>query len=99
MSNFNHKGPQNDGPMTGRGLGYCASDKLNKEDQNFGQKPRLGLGNPSGFSRGMGMGRAFGRGRCGRGMGQRFGTPNVQDIDAEIQNLENLKKQLQANGK
>lgn len=106
MPNYNQEGPANKGPLTGKGMGYCVSDNLQKDNQNFGTKPRMGMssnanpGRGMGMGRGMSRGRGFGsRGRCGMGVAQRFNAPKVQDIDAEIQNLENLKKQLQSNGR
>ena len=55
-------GPMGQGPITGRGLGFCAGYDTPGFTKNFGR----------GFGRGMGQG--FGRGmRAGRGMGQSFG--------------------------
>lgn len=66
MPNFNGQGPRNEGPMTGRGLGYCAvvidSDE---KAANISSRPRQ---------------RVFGRGRggqprgCSRGRGGRWGN-------------------------
>ena len=54
-------GPRGQGPMTGRGAGYCAGYNM------------PGYANPiGGRGFGRGMGRGFGRG-FGRGMGRGFG--------------------------
>lgn len=73
MSGLNHKGPMNQGPMTGRKMGKCTnfgagrntknettdSEETNSINQDFGY----------GFGRGLSIG--FGcRGMGGRGMGQ-----------------------------
>ncbi len=50
-------GPLGQGPMTGRGLGYCGG---------YGAPGRF-----RGYGRGFGMGRGFGRG-MGRGFGFRW---------------------------
>jgi hypothetical protein len=68
MPGLNHKGPQNEGPRTGRGLGDCnpRSSAPQQEEENT-QRP--GLANGMGRKRGNanGAGRGLGRGR-GRGM-------------------------------
>lgn len=57
-------GPNGQGPLTGRGMGYC------------GGNPTPGFVNPGrgGFGMGRGYGRGFGRGN-GRGMGRAWGNP------------------------
>ena len=58
-------GPWGQGPMTGRGMGYCAGAVR----PGFPPGPNIGW-----FGRGRGMGRGSGRGRgMGRGMGRGFG--------------------------
>lgn len=57
MPGRNATGPTGEGPMTGRGFGFCAD------------KTAAGRGFGSGFNRGAGLG--HGRG-YGRGMGRRF---------------------------
>jgi hypothetical protein len=55
-------GPRGMGPMTGRGVGFCAG---------FGQP---GFTSPMPLRGWFGFGRGFGRGR-GRGMGRRWFSP------------------------
>lgn len=64
MPGFDGLGPSGDGPLTGRGRGYCAQPLADREGalQGFGRRrlnrsgrPRLGLG------RGRGRGRARAR--------------------------------------
>lgn len=63
MPGFNGRGPNNAGPMTGRGRGYCNPARA-------GYNPQLvyGRGFGFGYGRGPGYGRGFGRG-YGRGYG------------------------------
>jgi hypothetical protein len=49
MPGLNGTGPQGQGPLTGRGMGYCQG--------------AAGAGAGAGFGRGMGRGMGFGRGR------------------------------------
>ncbi|OQX71271.1 MAG: hypothetical protein B6D62_02255 [Candidatus Cloacimonas sp. 4484_275] len=67
-------GPNGMGPMTGRGLGYCAG---------YG---RAGFTNPVG--RGFGRGYGFGRG-FGRGYGWGFRSPYAYSDISEKTYLEN----------
>jgi hypothetical protein len=70
MPAFDGTGPLGQGPMTGRGLGYCSN--------GYGVVyPRVGYG--YGFGRGLGFSRRFGGGfgrgirrGFGRGFGRRF---------------------------
>ncbi len=67
-------GPQSRGPMTGRGLGYCAGN----DDPGYvypGGGRFMGRGRGGGF--GMGRGRGYGRG-FGSGFGWGFGPERVQ---------------------
>lgn len=64
MPGRNGKGPQGEGPRTGRGLGRCKTDETgNSKDENTEETPGRGLGR----GRGQGLGRGAGRGRAGRG--------------------------------
>ncbi len=62
MSNLNGMGPNNDGPMTRRGLGKCVTktSTINKIRPGMG----IGTGLRLGLRRGMNQG-GRGRGRCG----------------------------------
>lgn len=83
-------GPDSQGPMTGRGLGYCVGYSA------------PGFMNPN---RGYGRGFARRRGRgWGRGFGGRWNVPAYQPIvhpvptlspEQEIAALENYQKQLE----
>jgi hypothetical protein len=57
MPGRDRTGPQGQGSLTGRGMGYCAGD-----DPAFGAPPPRGLGLGLGYRGGRG-GRFFGRGR------------------------------------
>lgn len=66
MPRFDGTGPQGQGPMTGRGAGYCADG----DDAEFlPARPRLGAR----FARWLNPGRMFGRGR-GAGRGRQRGN-------------------------
>ncbi len=62
MARGNRQGPDEMGPMTGRGLGYC----------NGYESPGFTKGAPRGGS-GFGFGRGYGR-SYGRGYGRGFGN-------------------------
>ena len=63
-------GPRGYGPMTGRGLGYCAGFS----SPGFTKGPGMGLGRGFGRGFGRGSGRGFGRGQgYGRGFGRGYG--------------------------
>ena len=67
MPRGDRTGPWGEGPMTGRGAGYCAGYNMPGYANPIG-----GRGFGRGFGRGQGFGRGFGRG-YGRGMGRGFG--------------------------
>ena len=74
MPGLDRKGPQGDGPRTGRGLGKCNDDK----DTAQNETPQRGIGRggePRGGGRGRGRGQGGGggqgQGRGGRGRGNR----------------------------
>jgi hypothetical protein len=65
MPRGDRTGPIGSGPMTGRGMGYCAG---------FAGPGFMYPGPGYGYGRGFGFGRGFGRGfGYGRGRGWRFG--------------------------
>ena len=72
MPALNHRGPQGEGPRTGRGLGDCNKPINTPAPENTTQ-PGFGRGlgrrKPGGF--GMGLGRGMGN---GRGMGLNRGN-------------------------
>ena len=85
MPGLNGKGPQNEGPMSGRGLGNCRpansdetqNDQLRKVDPDnleptapqSGEQVVYGRGQ-GGLPRGGGGGQGLGRGRGGGGQGR-----------------------------
>ena len=86
MPGFDRKGPNNEGPKTGRGLGKCnpeSDNDLNLEDDELrggrGRRFRFGQGWWKGRNRGAGIGRRSGRGAgwgaggAGRGAGRGAG--------------------------
>jgi len=85
MPRFDGTGPQGQGPMTGRGEGYCAVEIPESGQAPYGYAGLQGTPVRPGalgarFARWMRparrLGRAFGRGRgrgTGRGRGRRFG--------------------------
>ena len=65
-------GPEGLGPMTGRGLGYCAG----YDSPGFTKGIGRGLGRGLARGRGRGIGRGMARGfRGGRGRGRAFAPP------------------------
>lgn len=88
----NRKGPENQGPKTGRGLGFCSgSDKPGFESN----EPPMGLRRGGGMGRGNGYGRGAGRG-FGRGYGRgnyegnSFSDTTQQAILDRLDKIENL---------
>jgi hypothetical protein len=74
MPGFNRKGPQGEGPMTGRRMGRCNPNNKGKTDDEILQNrnssvvPEQGIGRGLGFGCGLGIGR--GQGGPGRGLGR-----------------------------
>ncbi len=79
MPGQNRKGPEGQGPKTGRGQGLCSSPEQSETNENQGQE-LLGRGRGRAGRRAGGMGRQGGRGFGGgsRGRGQGFGQGNAQ---------------------
>ncbi len=77
MPRGDRTGPQGFGPMTGRGMGYCAGFT---GPAFMSPGPGFGLGRGFGFGRGFGRGLGFGRGRGFRraGFGGFGGYPYPQ---------------------
>jgi len=71
MPGLNHRGPEGEGPRTGRGLGNCgkpaesqANTKTTSKDTfQPGQGRGMGRRKPAGRGRGLGRGLRNGRGR------------------------------------
>ena len=82
MPGRNATGPTGEGPMTGRGFGFCAD------------KATAGRGFGLGFNRGAGLG--YGRG-YGRGLGRRFfGGFSVAERSADMSRKDYLKARKDA---
>lgn len=79
MPNLDKTGPQGQGPMTGRGMGHCATPA-----------GRQGVGR--GMGRRMGFGRCCG---YGRGLGRYFGWNMPQTEEEQKKDLLDYKKSLQ----
>lgn len=64
MARRDGTGPMGQGPLTGRGMGYCAGEAVGRP---YGRG--VGYGRSAGFGRGVGYGRGAGfpRGMRGRG--------------------------------
>jgi len=78
MPNYDGMGPLGQGPMTGRGLGYCILPytKVPRSEQNIPYNPAqvppsYGYGRGYGPGYGRGYGRGYGPG-YGRGYGRGF---------------------------
>ncbi len=85
MAGGNRRGPDNQGPLTGRGLGFCAG---NDQPGWSTDAPRRGW---AGSGRGGGFGRGRGRGRR---RGDLIGAETRPQNDIQSQ-LDDLRHQLQ----
>ncbi len=75
MPNFNQTGPNGQGPMTGRGMGRCADNVPEKQNDETIQNSETNENIPGDMMPGMGMARrrrfmGGGRGRGGFGPGR-----------------------------
>lgn len=68
MPGLNRRGPQGEGPMTGRRMGRCNPDNNGKTDEEMLQNKDSSLEPGQGLGRGLGFAR--GQGRLGRGLGR-----------------------------
>ncbi|MFW5837495.1 MAG: DUF5320 domain-containing protein [Desulfovibrionaceae bacterium] len=80
MPGFDGTGPNGQGAMSGRGMGYCAGDP---------QRPAAG---GRALGRGRGRGRGLGRGGRGRGLGQVGAAPGgdaarIEQLETELARL------------
>jgi hypothetical protein len=87
MPGMNGTGPMGQGPLTGRGMGFCnpKNPAVREDGQGYG------------FGRGMGMGQGLGRGPAGglgrgarRGLGRGFGF-NCYNYGVREDNLTDRK--------
>ena len=83
MPRGDRTGPAGQGPMSGRGLGFCAGYSS--------------AGFTRGYGAGMGYGGGFGRGRgFGRGFGYYRDFPQQAVATAPETNIESLKNEAQS---
>jgi len=72
MPGFNRKGPEGEGPMTGRKMGRCTNFGAALKDSNCEDAAGKVSSDENGFGRGSGRGRGWGRGGGGgRGLRNR----------------------------
>ena len=90
MPRFDRTGPTGRGPLTGRGMGYCAQEIGRMPRAGYGRGMGMRCGARGGFGRGMGMGGNFGG--YGRGMAMGYGYDS--DV-SEKEILEEEKRYLQ----
>ncbi len=88
-------GPEGQGPMTGRGLGFCAGYPNPGFANNFFGR---GIGTSRFFGRGLGMGFRGGRGQSGNYYPNQYPAPQALSKKDELNIMEvqakNLKKEL-----
>jgi hypothetical protein len=93
----NKKGPENMGPKTGRGLGYCSgSDTPGYMSDEAPQGMGRGLGRGMGpaFGRGMGRGMGRGAGRFGQNFANPYDSGEISDIKTRLDSIEQMLKNL-----
>ena len=83
MPNYNGRGPEGVGPMTGRGLGLCGGVTA--------MGPRYGRGMGRGYRPGYGLGPGYGRG-LGRGAGWFAVGYNDAAVGADLNNALEQKR-------
>lgn len=76
MPGLNRRGPQGEGPMTGRRMGRCNPDNKGKTDDEILQNRDSSAEPGQGMGRGFGLGRRFGLGRGQGGAGRGLGRQN-----------------------
>ncbi|SIR39527.1 DUF5320 domain-containing protein [Halanaerobium kushneri] len=107
MPRGDRRGSEGRGPMTGRGLGYCAGNDqpgfaVDAAPQGAGRGFRNGAGRGPGFGRGrgkvrgrgMGYGFAAGRGAVNAPAGKEIDYDSEENKNREITRLENLANTL-----
>ncbi len=89
----NKMGPENKGPKTGRGLGFCSGNNQPgclSEDAPL----KMGRGRRAEFGRGSGRGnRGLGYG-AGHGFGRRNSLTESEDLRARVEKLEKALEEL-----
>ena len=103
MPGGNGTGPGGLGPMTGRGVGFCAGYSVPGYANPVGGRGYgMGFGRGRGMGRGRGFGQSFGWGRAGYGMPAWAGVADPYPANASfgptltaVQELEGLKQQTE----
>ncbi|MBN1377031.1 DUF5320 domain-containing protein [Candidatus Woesearchaeota archaeon] len=90
MPGYDRTGPNGQGPMTGRGMGYCAPADTYSRGRGLG-RGFFGYGLRRGFPGGRGLG--FGR---GRGLGRGFigNMPPEENIDSLSERIRKIEETL-----
>ena len=96
-------GPAGMGPMTGRGVGFCAGYAVPGYANPVGGRGYgMGFGRGRGMGRGRGFGRGFGLGRAGYGVPAWAGVADSYPANASFwttltaaQEVEGLKQQAE----
>jgi len=84
MPGGNGTGPAGAGPMTGRGMGFCAGYSV-PGYANFGGGRGMGMGR--GLRMGMGRGRGFGQGFGWGGFANPYPAPQRPTAEQELEAL------------
>jgi len=109
MPGFNQRGPMNEGPMTGRGMGQCggtytqetgAPANMAWNAPGYGQGRGMGMGRRGGQNARQGMGRGMGRGAQMQ-MPPQAPPPTkaslaarAQQLEVELESIKNELKQM-----
>ena len=104
MPGFNQRGPMNEGPMTGRGMGQCSgayTQDMGAPAYGYGQGRGMGMGRRGGQPLQQGMGRGMGRGAQMQMTPQATPPPTkaslavrAQQLEAELESIQNALKQM-----
>lgn len=90
MPGFNRRGPEGEGPMTGRRLGHCGKKANRQQDEN--EEHGAGHG---GRPWGSGQGRCHGGGQGRRMGGWRQGQHEIDEDKTSQQSLEQYASDLE----
>lgn len=63
MPGRDHKGPEGEGPLTGRGMGECRKNNPTNDERPYGRGRKFAQNQDSERGRGLGKGRRRGFGR------------------------------------
>ncbi|MDK2954798.1 MAG: hypothetical protein PWQ57_294 [Desulfovibrionales bacterium] len=89
MPGFDGSGPNGQGPMSGRGMGYCAAGA--GREPGFGRGRGCGRGRGLGQGQGQGLGRGLGGRRAAGAWSDPAGEPaqagRLEQVEAELARL------------